>query len=56
MARLRTRDVTSGGVPTCAGKHLLGMVRARMASKVYKPMTAAQNFGQVCPQKIYSAL
>ena len=56
---LRTCDVTSGsGIPTgapwaaCAGKHLLGMVCARMAGKVYKPMTTAQNFGQVCPQKI----
>ena len=61
---LRTCDVTSvcSGVPTgapwatCAGKHLLGMVRAHMAGKVYKPMTATQKFGQVCPQNIYGTV
>ena len=61
---LRMCDVTSvcSGVPTeapwatCAGKHLLGMVHAHMAGKVYKPMIAAQKFGQVCPQKIYGEL
>ena len=54
MARLRTCDVMSGsGVPTGApGRmHLLGMVRARMAGKVYKPMTATQNFWASVPPK-----
>ena len=52
----------SSGVPMgapwamCAGKHLLGMVCAHMAGKVYKPMTATQNFGQVYLQKNYGEL
>ena len=60
---LRTRDMTSGsGIPmgapwaVCAGKHLLGMVCACMAGKVYKPMSAAQKFGQVCPYNIYGTV
>ena len=68
MVRLRTCDVMSvcSSVPmgapwaACAGKHLLGMVHACMAGKVYKPMTGRlppKNLGRCAPQKyIYGEL